>query len=244
MEFNNYHLKLLNRANKISGFIRDCRPKQMLAPTTGWHATPTHLKVVTLQENLVRRQAELSEIACTLFSSSKELPGLLITRSIMETTAILFFLKEKVEAAISSRTKQHFDAELLFLLQGFGISVEDSMELKFSKFSNIKFAIDSLEDWIRGFRWQYDAVCELTHPESYSGPEPAESKTGDAGQETSPPGNDFAFLVGINALTHALTLSVTIYDDLVDLLPKFAELSDAEEEPESLEVNEDTDSDQ
>ena len=243
MEFDNYHQKLLDRAAKISDFMRDSRPKQMLATTTNWATTPTHLKVVSLQENLVRRQSELSEIACSLFASSKELPGLLITRSIMETTAILFFLKEKVEAAISSRTRQHFDAELLFLLQGFGISVEDPLELKFSKFSNIKFAVDRLEDWIRGFRWQYEAVCELTHPESFPDPTAIPDQTDKPGQGSAPPGNDFAFLVGINALTHALTLSVTIYDDLVDLLPKFAELSDTEEEPESLQVGEDSDSD-
>ena len=242
MEFNNYHENLLQRVETISRFVRDQRPKQMLAPTMRWANAPTHLKVISLQENLVRRQAELSEIACNMFASSKELPGLLITRSIMETTAILFFLKEKVEAAINSRSRQHFDTELLHLLNGFGITVEDSLELKFSKFSNIKFAIDRLEGWIKGFRWQYDAVCELTHPEGYPQAEPSPGATSEEDEgKPSRPGNDFAFLVGVNALTHSLTLAVTIYDDLVDMLPRFVELSDASEEPEELPVSDDND---
>ena len=123
-------------------------------------------KVKTLESILARRIYELCESAIILHNENKELAVIIITRSISETSSLLFWLSRKISKVVESRTLDDID---IFLMKNiFGTKAIEAEPEPYKPY-NALTAIDKVDKVIERFRKNYDILCDYTHPNSSGG---------------------------------------------------------------------------
>lgn len=123
-------------------------------------------KVKTLEAILIHRIYELCESVIILHNENKELGVLIITRSILETSSILFWLASKIGKIVELKDLDDFDTFLMRNIFGTKAITDDPESYKPY---NIMTAIDKVEKVIPGFRKNYDILCDYTHPNNSGG---------------------------------------------------------------------------
>lgn len=178
-------------------------------------------KAASLREVLIHRQSDLADTAMDLYRSNQLVPAFIMTRSLIETTALLHSLHIKTDEFLKTKEEKQYDE---FLMRGiFGSRDGTTSKESF----NILTAIDRMNREFDGLRGMYDTLCEYTHP-NYSGVMGSYSRLDrekhllQLGKEHHEPPLAFGFapLIGCMAIfTHH-------YNELYDLLNQMNELFD------------------
>jgi cation transport regulator ChaC len=173
------------------------------------------------REAVIWRMAELSRGAFENFEKDKLAIALLLTRAAVETSAGLWFLNAKLEAAVRADATGDIDDYLIKL--GMGSRTDSNMP---EALNVLKF-IDRVEKDVEGFRHQYDILSEFAHPNwagtalLYSKPDPPNLWT-DFGANIR--GLDSPKQIGVVNLSVALMFFERSYNRIGDVMPAFTAL--------------------
>lgn len=119
-------------------------------------------KALAIRELLLHRTAALAKAAVALFEKGAVIPAVILTRSIVETLAVLFEFHERLQHFLKEETKDHhaLDEFLMRCLMGSRNHRDTNMPTA----TNILTLIDRVEKTAPGFRSVYDSLCEYAHP--------------------------------------------------------------------------------
>jgi hypothetical protein len=182
-------------------------------------------KVLVFREMLIWRLAELGRTALQCFESDRIASAITLTRATVETSAALWFLCARVEAALKSGEIGDIDQCVMRLM--FGNRVEPEME----KAINVLSFVDKVDRDVPGFRKNYERLSEFAHPNwagtalLFSRPDPPNLGT-DFGTQLRP--DEGTRDVGIYSLTAALEFFESRYNHLSDIMPAFVSLCEGE----------------
>ncbi|RWA52106.1 hypothetical protein AU476_19270 [Cupriavidus sp. UYMSc13B] len=111
---------------------------------------------------LIHRVSDLSDVALELYEAQRLVPAFVITRSVVETTAMVFRLHQKSKEFMAKHDIKAYDQFLMKGLLGSrdGTTSEES--------HNVLTAIKHLNKEFDGLEQMYATLCEFTHP-NYSG---------------------------------------------------------------------------
>ena len=119
-------------------------------------------KAVVLRESLLHRFSDFLDAAVKLYDADRAIPAFSVTRAVMETTAMMYWLSIKAKEFSETKDVDAFDE---FLMKGmFGGRDVGSPLSPY----NILTAVDHIDKQINGTRAIYDILCEFTHP-NYAG---------------------------------------------------------------------------
>lgn len=167
------------------------------------------------------RMAELSRSALEDFEKDRLASAILLTRAAVETSAGLWYLSAKIDAALEAAAVGDIDDYLMRL--SMGSRTDPAMPPAIS----VLTFVDRVEKDAEGFRHQYDLLSEFSHPNwagtalLYSKPDPPNLWT-DFGaniRATDGPKN-----IGIINLSVALMFFERSLDRLSDAMQPFIEL--------------------
>ena len=96
MKFNKAEKKELEEAKQLSRRLSSNLPKKIVAASLSYYSK-LPFKAFSLREALIHRIAELSEVAVELFESEKLVSAIIMTRSVYETTSVLYWLYKSLE---------------------------------------------------------------------------------------------------------------------------------------------------
>jgi hypothetical protein len=116
-------------------------------------------KALIYREALIWRMAELSRGAFENFEKERLALSILETRAAVETSAAMWYLHAKLNATLKARVVNDIDDVLMKLSMG-GRADADIMP---QAINVLKF-VDCVEKDVKGFRQQYDRLCESAHP--------------------------------------------------------------------------------
>lgn len=178
-------------------------------------------KAVSLRELLFHRITELGESAIELYEKKRIISAFIITRAVMETTALFYWMHKEFKIVVDNDSIEGIDDFLMKLLFGW----KDNKDLK--EPYNILKAVDQINKKVPYFRRAYDMLSEFTHP-NYCGVHGAYGKIDkkniwmDLGSENK----DVPIISGLSPLVGSLELFTYYYDEMTDLLPKFQTVCD------------------
>ena len=155
---------------------RLCHELEALLPRT--HSPPPDATFLTPDGDLVTvkipskltgvagalawRAHDFASLACDLFDAKRTIPGAVIGRSLMETTALFYVLHRKTAQAVADRSLDDLDEFLVRCLSGNRLGSGDPES------PNVLTAIDKLEKEPGAERYKdfYASLCEFAHPNS------------------------------------------------------------------------------
>jgi len=204
----------LTYAETLAANIRSSLIKRV-EPTT-----PSKLpfKADSLRNILLYRVSELADDSCKLFRLERHVSASILTRSIIETAALLFLLNKKIKYTIDYDNITDIDAFLIKALLGSRNKLDDLMPVAI----NVLTTIDHTDAHYEGFKDAFEYLCEFSHP-NWAG------SLGSYGNiDLNVPGLDlvsakekFDGKSGIRALIISLQIVIDTYDGIADLLPEF-----------------------
>lgn len=118
-------------------------------------------KALTLREALFHRVSDLSNIACDLYEKESMISAFIITRAIMETSAVLYALYLNIQKTLKNKSLTNIDDVLMKIMWGTKNDVEF-----FPEAYNVLGLIDKLTNECSDFRAAYNVLSEYTHPNS------------------------------------------------------------------------------
>lgn len=201
-------------------------PKQI--DPIGISRTKLPFKVVNYREALIWRVAELARAALTTFEAQQFAAAIVLTRAAVETNAALWYLDEKVSAALKQKKLGDLDECVMRLLYGTYTWEEFPNPIRVGKF------VECVERRLTGFKEQYSRLSEYAHPNA-SGTTGLYSTIdrenifvnfGLQDRNTQP-----AKTICIVNLSVALTLFEGTYNHLADLMSDFVKLCETEIPP-------------
>lgn len=207
-------------AKELATNIRDSLPKELYA---GSFTLKSKLpfRATSLREVLIHRLSDLADVALELYDADRLVPAFMVTRGVVETVAMTYWLHQKTTEFLESKDEKAYDE---FLMRGtFGSKDSTPPPQPY----NVLKAIDHLDKKFSGLRKMYDRLCEFTHP-NYSGAMGSYSKLDSEGyilhlgeSHGKPP-----ISFGIVPLIASLTVFQDYYNALAD---KLKEMNDSYE---------------
>ena len=179
-------------------------------------------KALLFREALIWRMAELSRGAFENFERTHLVVAILLTRAAFETSAALWYLSAKLDAALQAGTVGDIDDYLTLLMMGSRTNSELPPAISVLTF------VDRVEKDVDGFRHQYEMLSEFSHPNwagtalLYSRPDPPNLRT-DFGANIR--GGDRTKHAGVLNLSVALMFFERSYNHVADVMPAFITLS-------------------
>jgi hypothetical protein len=178
-------------------------------------------KALICRAALIWRMAELSRGAFESFENSQIARAILLTRAAVETSAALWYLCAKLDAALDAGVVGDIDDYLMRLSMGGRTEPDMPPALSVLTF------VDRVEKDVKGFRHQYDLLSEFAHPNwagtalLYSKHDPPNLWTdfGSNIRGVAGPRN-----IGIVNLKVALMSFERSYNRVADNMPAFIEL--------------------
>ena len=211
--------------SRAQGLIREFKlnlPKKIYAADLSVKSK-IPFKAVPLREVLLYRLTELAEVACMLYEENRIVSAFIMTRCVMETVAMLYWLYKRIEQVVQSNDLGDMDTFLMRAMFGWR---DDSMP---AQAFNILKAIDQMDKQFPSYRALYDSLSEFTHP-NWSGVHGAyaridkENFAEDLGPEfTEPP-----LVIGLLPLATSLEAFKFYYNKLSDMFPAFIKICDAD----------------
>ena len=182
-------------------------------------------KALLYREALIWRMTELSRGAFEDFEKNRLATAILLTRAAVETSAALWYLCAKLDAAMQAGTVGDIDDYLMKLIMG--SRTDPAMPQAIS----VLTFVDRVEKDVEGFRHQYDLLSEFAHPNwagtalLYSKPEPENLWT-DFGANIR--ASDGPRCVGVLNLSVALMFFERSYNRVADNMPAFIALCESQ----------------
>jgi hypothetical protein len=183
------------------------------------HSSKLPFKIISLREMLFHRASALATPAVSLLEERNVVSGVLLTRALIETVAMLADLHAKLEAFVQAP-----DVEALgtFLMGSLFANQYKEGGVKDKYFTrSIMNSIDTLDKKSKGIRALYDQLSEYAHP-NYNGVFGTFGKVDtdrfvlNLGPNIRDSGN--GDVIGANALAAALILLVHYYDAMAELM--------------------------
>ena len=179
-------------------------------------------KAVIYREALAWRMAELSRGAFENFERERLALAILETRAAVETSAALWYLHAKLDTTLKAGAMGDIDDFLMRLSLG---SRTDT-DIMPQAINVLKF-VDRVEKDVKGFRQQYDRLCEFAHP-NWAGTALLYSKHDHAKLWTDFGANirgiEGPKQVGVTNLSVALMFFERSYNRIADIMPAFIKL--------------------
>jgi cation transport protein ChaC len=179
------------------------------------------MKAMLYREALIWRMAELSRGALENLEKENLCVAVILIRAAVETTAGLWYLRAKLDDAVTNQSKGDIDDYLMKLLMGSKTVPELPQAI------NVLTFVDRVNKDIEGFREQYDNLSEFAHPNwagtslLYSKSDPKNLWT-DFGKNIR--GLDSTKQAGALNLSVALMIFEKTYSTIGELVPPFIEL--------------------
>jgi len=179
-------------------------------------------KLATVLGALAWRAKELADLSHELFKRDHLVPAIILTRALMESTALLYTVFKKTTVSIEARELATIDEYLVRCLAGSRKNANDPQS------PNVLTAVQHLEkeDGCDGFLAFYETLCEFAHPNSlgtfyaYADYNELDRRVSfGPGRGLTEP-NDAAF-----AAVFALEVLISFYDKTTALLPAVSALS-------------------
>jgi hypothetical protein len=211
--------------------LKSCLPSRVDAMAV----SPTAklpFKALIYREALIWRMAELSQSALDSFDRNMLSSAILLARAAVETSAALWYLSAKLDAALQATAVGDIDSYLMRLAMGSKINRDIMPEA-----INVLTFVDCMDKDIEGFRHQYDFLSEYAHPNwagtalLYSKDDPKNLWT-DFGQ--NPRESNGTKHAGIINLCVALEMFERSYNRITERLPSFIRLCESELEGEQI----------
>jgi cation transport protein ChaC len=179
------------------------------------------MKAMLYREALIWRMAELSRSALENLEKENLCAAVILIRAAVETTAGLWYLRTKLDDAVTNQSKGDIDDFLMKLLMGSKTVPELPQAI------NVLTFVDRVNKGIEGFREQYDNLSEFAHP-NWAGTSLLYSKADPKNLWTDFSKNirglDSTKQAGALNLSVALMIFEKTYRRVGDLMPAFVEL--------------------
>jgi hypothetical protein len=146
----------LDLAKKFAANLRDSLPKELHAASFTLNSK-FPFKATSFREFLIHRMSDIADVTVDLYENNRIVPAFIMTRSLIETTALLSQLHRKSCEFLETADEEAYDE---FLMKGIG-SKDKSTEIDSQ---NILTAMNRLDSEFEGLRKMYDTLCEFTHP--------------------------------------------------------------------------------
>jgi hypothetical protein len=212
----------LAQAKELVNEFKLILPKQVDAASLSLKSK-LPFKAVPLREVLLYRITELADSACILYEQEKVVSAFVMTRSLMETVAMLYWLYGKINRVVSSNELGEIDNFLMRATFG-GREIPEPMTA-----FNVLDAIDEMTKQFSGYRKLYDRLSEIAHP-NWLGVHGAYAQT-DTKKHIEYLGSECSHLTlvtGVVPLLASLKASKFYYDKLTELFPLFIKVCDAD----------------
>lgn len=144
-------------AKQFASNIRGSLPKELYAGSFTLKSKIPY-KASSFREVLIHRVSDLADVAVELYEANRLVPAFIVTRSVVETTAVAYWLYQKSSDFIEKRDEEAFDE---FLMKGMLGSKDGTT--KYESY-NVLTAVDRLDKEFPGLRDMYNTLCEFTHP--------------------------------------------------------------------------------
>lgn len=149
--------KYLSMARELTEVLNNSLPKSISAATL----TPNSklpFKALSLREVLLCRVAELSATAMDLFDRQKPVSAFIVTRAVVETVSLAFWLHKRIINYLEFKDIKVLDNFLMKALHG-GRDKAAPLESY-----NILSAVDHMDKDYNGYRELYNDLSEVAHP--------------------------------------------------------------------------------
>ena len=211
--------ELLDEARELLEAIEAKLPSR-IQPRGGETPESNHYRIDSQRQFLAYRICDLSKAGIALLAEEHVVPGLLLVRAMVETSAVLSVLHGQTEDAIEAGELSRVDEQVMKMLLG-GRTVDTGYTS-----TNILTFIDKVSKDYDGFRVAYDHLCEFSHPNwsgcmgSYSRfvPNSAALDLGPLTMEDRERGHPFRLALGL--LSAGLMIAQDSYEGLGKLLSK------------------------
>jgi hypothetical protein len=213
----------LENAERLSSRIKTSLVPHVSATEIGALST-LPWKLVSSRELLLHRIASLSESAVALYKAQEPVAAVLVTRAILETAATMHSVLATLKRGVDQGSAAGVDEELMNVLFGSrnGMTVEVAR--------NILGRIEKVDARYKGYRWWYDELSEVAHP-NYMGLFDA---FGDLDKNSAtlklgpnPSMNDYGEKIGLPALCSALEIAIFAYDEMPQYFDGFVKICEA-----------------
>ncbi len=172
--------------------------------------------------SLAWRAHDFGDLSHELFVRKRVVPAIVLTRALMETTALLHLVYRKINQAINNQELGELDEFLVKCMSGNRLNSTEPDS------PNILTAINHLEgeDGCEAYLNFYNSLCEFVHPNSlgtfyaYSSYSSRDRLLSFGQNKGITEGNDVAFIA-----VFALEVFIEFFDRISSLIPKINELS-------------------
>lgn len=147
----------LTLAKKLATEVRESLPKELYAGSLTLKSK-LPFKLASFREVLIHRLGDLTDVAMELYESNRLVPAFVMTRGVVETAAMTYWLHKKTGEFLESKDENAYDE---FLMKGMLGSKDGTTK---HESYNILTAVDHLDGEFKGFRDMYNTLCEFTHP--------------------------------------------------------------------------------
>lgn len=184
-------------------------------------------KVMFYREALIWRMTELGRTAFENFERDKLVSAIVLTRSAVETSAAIWYLRAKVASAVESDSVGDIDDYLMKVAVGIATdapTTDDTTRVDFPRPVRVSAFLKQADKDIEGFSHQYGILSEYAHPNwagtvlLYAKHDPENRRT-DFGQNIRK--GDNTKKIGVLNLSVALAMFEVSYNRITDLTPSF-----------------------
>ncbi len=213
-------LTFLGDAKKLVAEFKQNLP-QKVDPASLTLNSKLPFKAMSLREVLLYRMTELTEEAYRLYEAKKNVAAILLTRSALETAAMLYWLHMEISGVVDRSETGSIDQYLMKALFG---SKDGKGPVEAH---NVLTAIQHLDRKHEKFRTYYDTLSEYAHPNwcGTSGPYSEidmEKVVLNLGENI----RAIPTLTGLVPLVASLEVFKHYYNDIAELMPKFIHVCD------------------
>lgn len=144
-------------AKKLVIAMRGSLPKELYAGSFTVNSKLPY-KACSFREVLIHRQSDLADVAMDLYEAKRLVPAFVMTRAVVETTALMYSLHTKAQDFLTTKDEDAFDG---FLMKGMLGSRDETTS---HESVNILKSVDRMDKEFDGLRDMYNTLCEFTHP--------------------------------------------------------------------------------
>ena len=157
MQENQSNKQRLERISEILQMMRDKLVEELNRRMFSEHSKIT-IKILVLREVLAKRIYELAQAAFNLFAENKIIPAIILTRSVVETSACLEYLYEGINSSLSDKSTEKLEKILMKMFIG---TKNDPEVVDPIHLMDIIRKVDKKYD---GFLFSYEELSEFCHP--------------------------------------------------------------------------------
>lgn len=112
-----------------------------------------------MREALAWRMAELSRASLESYENEKIVTAVLLTRGVVETSAALWYLRDKIDSTLEGGVLGDVDDYLMKLLMGSKVYIDILPES-----INVLTFVKNMDKDFKGFQHEYNVLSEYAHP--------------------------------------------------------------------------------